>query len=83
MLDVDIAAAKAERERGAPALDLEQVKAQGRAVIQGWRQELEREKAIEQERQREIERQRLLERGRGRGRGRGLGRDGPDYDLER
>ncbi len=78
VLDVDIAAAKAERERS-PALDLEQVKAQGRAVIEGLRQELEREKALEQEKQREIERQRLLERGLGRGRG----RDGPDYDLER
>lgn len=83
ILDVsgDLQAAKRERERGlgktpepTPArsgLDLEQIRAQGRAVIRGWGRELEHEKAIEQERQRERERQRAKER------------DGPDYGLER
>ncbi len=74
VLDGDIAAARRERERP-PALDLEAVKVQGRMVLAGLREDLEREKAAEQERQREVERQRLKERG--------LGRDGPDYDLER
>ena len=74
VLDGDIAAARRDR---APALDLEAVKAQGRMVLAGLREDLEREKALEQEKQREIERQRSKERDRG------LGRDGPDYDLER
>lgn len=86
ILDGDIAAAKAERDRAPAALDLEQIKAQGRGVIQGWGQELAREKDIERERERELERQREIERsqhrGRGRGRGLGPGRDGPDYDHE-
>jgi ATP-dependent exoDNAse (exonuclease V) alpha subunit len=86
ILDGDIEAAKAERDRAPPALDLEQIKAQGRGVIEGWGQELAREKDIERERQRELERQREKERsqhrGRGRGRGLGPGRDGPDYDHE-
>ena len=68
------------------ALDLEQIKHQGRGVIEGWGQELAREKDIERERERELERQREIERsqhrGRGRGRGLGPGRDGPDYDHE-
>ena len=72
VLDGDIAAARRERT---PALDLEAVKAQGRMVLAGLREDLEREQALEQEKQREIERRRSKERG--------LGRDGPDYDLER
>jgi len=87
VLDGDIEAAKAERDRApAAALDLEQIKAQGRGVIEGWGQELAHEKDIERERERELERQREIERsqhrGRGRGRGLGPGRDGPDYDHE-
>ena len=67
-----------------PALDLEQIKAQGRDAAKRWAQELAQQKARELERQREMERQRELERSqsRGRGLGRGPGREGPDYDLE-
>jgi len=50
-------------------VDIEQIKAQGRATIQGWNRELEREK--------EIERQNDLDRSSNRGRG------GPDEDLEK
>ena len=62
-----------------PALDIEQVKAQGRAVIHGWSQGLERERAMERERHRELDRQRSLERGhcRGRGQVRSFGAMGP------
>jgi ATP-dependent exoDNAse (exonuclease V) alpha subunit len=85
VLDGDIEAAQRER-RSAPALDLEQIKSQGRGVIQGWGRELQHEKDIEQARERELERQREVERshrrGRGLGRGLGPGRDGPDYDHE-
>jgi ATP-dependent exoDNAse (exonuclease V) alpha subunit len=86
ILDGDIAAAKAERDRAPPALDLEQIKAQGRGVIRGWGQELAHEKerglAAEREAERQREIERSLKRGRGRGLGRGPGRDGPDYDHE-
>jgi ATP-dependent exoDNAse (exonuclease V) alpha subunit len=85
VLDGDIEAAQRERQK-TPALDLEQIKSQGRGVIQGWGRELAREKDIEQARERELERQREAERsqrrGRGLGRGLGRGRDGPDYDHE-
>jgi hypothetical protein len=69
----------------APALDLEQIKAEGRNAAQRWAQELAQQKARDLERQRELERQRDLERSKNRGRGRDLsrgpGRDGPDNDM--
>ncbi len=77
VLDGDIEAAQRERPK-TPALDLEQIKSQGRGVIQGWGRELAREKDLEQAREREFEQ----ERSQRRGLGRGLGRDGPDYDQE-
>jgi len=73
VFDGDAEAAKQERDRPAPALDFEQVKAQWRAVIHGWSQGLERE------RHRELDRQRSLERGHcwGRGQVRSFGAMGP------
>ena len=80
----NLEAAKREREQGlgkahepTPALDLEQVKAQGRMVLAGLREEIERERVREQERRPQIERERSKERERG------FWREGPDYDLER
>jgi len=84
VLDADIEAA--QRQRQTPALDLEQIKAQGRGVIQGWGQELQREQEIKQQQEAELERKRALERsqrrGHRRGFGLGRGRDGPGHDHE-
>jgi ATP-dependent exoDNAse (exonuclease V) alpha subunit len=63
-----------------PALDLEQIKAQGRDAAKRWAQEMAQQKARELERQREMERQRDLERSQNRGLRRGPGRDGPGRD---
>ena len=82
VLDADVEAA--QRVRQTPALDLEQIKRQGRGVIQGWGQELKREQEIKQQQERELELKRARERSHRRGHGRGLGRgrDGPGHDHE-
>jgi hypothetical protein len=59
--------AEASPKPKSPALDLEQIKAQGRAALQDVKQALQAEKVLEQ--QRALEREREAERSRGRSRG--------------
>ena len=81
----ELPAEASSKPADSPALDLEQIKARGRAAIQDVKQALQAEKALEQ--QRALEREREAERSRGRRRqrfpgdedglhrGRGLGDD--------
>ena len=60
----ELPAEASSKPADSPALDLEQIKARGRAAIQDVKQALQAEKALEQ--QRALEREREAERSRGR-----------------